>query len=36
MERFVRQRFWPADVGHPKATVLVQRLNLFAGLAWED
>ena len=31
-----RQRFWPVDVGHPKATVLVQRLNLFAGLAWED
>lgn len=31
-----RQRFWPVDVGYPKATVLVQRLNLFAGLAWED
>ncbi|MEE4377375.1 MAG: PRTRC system ThiF family protein [Candidatus Competibacteraceae bacterium] len=31
-----RQRFWPADVGHNKATVSIHRLNLFAGLDWED
>jgi len=29
-----RQRFWAADIGHSKATVAIQRYNLFAGLDW--
>lgn len=29
-----RQLFAPADIGHPKATVLVHRLNVFYGLDW--
>ena len=31
----VRQSFYPSDVGLPKATVLVNRLNLSCGLGWE-
>lgn len=31
----IRQRFWPSDVGQPKAVVSVHRFNVFAGLAWE-
>lgn len=30
-----RQLFSPADVGHPKATVLIHRLNCFFGLDWQ-
>ena len=30
-----RQRFWPADVGYPKAEVLVNRINNFGGSHWE-
>lgn len=30
-----RQMFYPSDVGQPKATVLVNRVNLTMGLAWE-
>lgn len=30
-----RQLFSPADVGHPKATVLIHRINCFFGLDWE-
>ena len=29
-----RQMFSPADVGFPKATVLVHRINMFFGLDW--
>jgi PRTRC genetic system ThiF family protein len=29
-----RQNFAPADVGRPKAVVLVERCNLYAGLNW--
>ena len=29
-----RQMFYPSDVGQPKATVLVNRVNLTMGLAW--
>lgn len=31
-----RQMFSPADVGLPKATVLVNRINAFFGLNWES
>ena len=31
----VRQSFYPPDVGLPKATVLVNRVNLSCGLSWE-
>jgi PRTRC genetic system ThiF family protein len=31
----VRQAYYPADVGLPKAVVLVNRLNLACGLAWQ-
>jgi molybdopterin-synthase adenylyltransferase len=31
----VRQAFYPADVGLPKAVVLVNRLNLACGLVWQ-
>ena len=31
----VRQSFYPSDVGLPKATVLVNRLNLSCDLGWE-
>ena len=31
-----RQLFSPADLGQPKANVLIHRLNLFHGLAWES
>ncbi|MDQ3398934.1 MAG: PRTRC system ThiF family protein [Deinococcota bacterium] len=31
----VRQSFYPSDVGLPKATVLINRINLSCGLAWE-
>lgn len=31
----VRQSFYPPDVGLPKATVLINRINLSCGLAWE-
>ena len=31
----VRQSFYPSDVGLPKATVLVNRLNVSCGLGWE-
>lgn len=30
-----RQMFYPSDVGQPKATVLVNRVNLTMGMAWE-
>jgi len=30
----VRQLFRAADIGHPKAEVLVERINLSTGLAW--
>ena len=30
-----RQAFSPADLGQPKATVLVSRINLFYGTQWE-
>jgi PRTRC genetic system ThiF family protein len=30
-----RQAFYPADVGLPKAIVLVNRLNIACGLGWE-
>ena len=30
----VRQSFYPSDVGLPKATVLINRLNVSCGLAW--
>ncbi|AGG89049.1 PRTRC system ThiF family protein [Rhodanobacter denitrificans] len=30
-----RQRFTHVDVGHPKATLLVHRLNGFYGVSWE-
>lgn len=29
-----RQGFYPADIGHNKAEVLVQRYNVFCGLDW--
>ena len=31
----VRQSFYPPDVGLPKATALINRINLSCGLAWE-
>jgi PRTRC genetic system ThiF family protein len=31
----VRQSFFPSDVGLPKATVLINRINLSCGLTWE-
>lgn len=31
----VRQSFYPSDVGLPKATVLINRINLSCGLSWE-
>ena len=31
----VRQTFYPSDVGLNKATVLINRINLSCGLAWE-
>jgi PRTRC genetic system ThiF family protein len=31
----VRQSFYPSDVGLPKATVLINRLNLSCGLSWQ-
>lgn len=31
----VRQSFYPSDVGLNKATVLINRVNLSCGLAWE-
>ncbi len=31
----VRQSFYPSDVGLPKAVVLINRINLSCGLAWE-
>jgi PRTRC genetic system ThiF family protein len=31
----VRQAFYPADVGLPKAVVLINRLNLACGLSWQ-
>lgn len=30
----LRQRFWPSDIGLPKASTLVQRLNAYHGLDW--
>lgn len=30
----VRQRFWPADIGHNKALLSVERFNAFLGLDW--
>lgn len=30
-----RQNFAPSDVGRPKSVVLVERCNLYAGLAWQ-
>lgn len=30
-----RQRFWPVDVGFPKAEILIERINNFGGLNWE-
>ena len=32
----VRQPFGAADIGHNKATILVNRINLFHGLAWRS
>lgn len=32
----VRQPFGAADIGHNKATILVNRLNLFHGLSWRS
>jgi PRTRC genetic system ThiF family protein len=32
----VRQPFGAADIGHNKATILVNRVNLFHGLAWRS
>ncbi|MGB8479529.1 MAG: PRTRC system ThiF family protein [Acidobacteriaceae bacterium] len=32
----VRQPFGAADVGHNKATILVNRVNLFHGLSWRS
>lgn len=29
-----RQRFWPCDVGFPKAEVLINRVNSFGGVNW--
>ncbi len=29
-----RQRFWPCDVGHHKAEVLISRVNSFGGTDW--
>jgi PRTRC genetic system ThiF family protein len=31
----VRQTFYPADVGRSKAAILINRLNLASGLAWQ-
>jgi PRTRC genetic system ThiF family protein len=31
----VRQAFYPADVGFSKASILINRLNLACGLAWQ-
>ncbi len=31
----VRQSFYPSDVGLPKATVLINRINISCGLSWE-
>ena len=31
----VRQTFYPSDLGLPKATVLINRINLSCGLGWE-
>ena len=31
----VRQRFWASDIGDNKASVSIQRLNLFMGLTWQ-
>lgn len=31
----VRQSFYPSDVGLPKATVLINRINMSCGLTWE-
>lgn len=30
-----RQRFWPADIGYPKAEILVNRVNSFGGTDWQ-
>lgn len=30
-----RQNFYPTDVGHPKAAVLVHRINMSMGLKWK-
>ena len=32
----VRQPFGTADIGHNKATILVNRINLFHGLSWRS
>lgn len=32
----VRQPFGAADIGHNKATILVNRLNLFHGISWRS
>lgn len=34
MANIGRQRFLPCDIGHPKAEVLISRLNSFAGTQW--
>ncbi len=31
----VRQTFYPSDIGLPKATVLINRINLSCGLDWQ-
>lgn len=30
-----RQMFYPSDIGHPKAEILINRINLTMGLTWE-
>lgn len=30
-----RQRFWPCDIGLPKAEVLITRINSFGGVEWQ-
>jgi PRTRC genetic system ThiF family protein len=32
----LRQNFFPPDVGHNKASIMVNRLNIAHGLAWRD
>ncbi len=32
----LRQNFFPCDVGHNKASIMVNRLNIGHGLAWRD